>query len=351
MTAAVTAAAAPVRPLNVPRTAIVGAAWRVTLRAPAAPTIVASGPAKLQVKAVRRHKGVYRATLRFGVTGTWRIAAVLAGRTTRLGTVSVDVARDPLLANPFTIAVEPSGSLLVGQGDQGPLLRVTGGHATTVASGTGVYHVVATPSGAVYVTGADGAVHRLVGSTLVPITPPLEANAATIDAAGNVYVTVYAGWVKKITPTGVVTTIAGDGTPGYSGDGGPATGARLFHPHAIALGPEGALYVADTENRHLRRIDLGTGLISTFGGDVGITVSLAIGAEGTVYSADVVRDGAGGGVTRTTPGGVTTRVVTSRKANGVAVAPGGKVYVNLWEAKRIQRLDPRTGALVPVARG
>ncbi len=169
--------------------------------------------------------------------------------------------------------------------------------------------------------------------------------------AGNIYVTDYVGWVKKITPGGVVTAIAGNGTEGYSGDGGPATAAQLFHPHSLALGPDGALYVADTENRRIRRIDLATGTISTFGGDVGITVSLAIAADGTVYSADVVRDGAGGGVTRTTPAGQTTRLVTAREANGVAVAPNGTVYVNLWEPKRITRLDRRTGALVTVARG
>jgi sugar lactone lactonase YvrE len=345
------AAPPPVRTVTFPRTAVVGSAWHVTLRAPTAPSVVATGPVTLRAKAVRKAKGVFGATIRFSRAGTWRIAALLAGRTTRLGSVSVDVRRDPLIVNPLTIAVESSGALLVGQGDTGPLLRVTGGRATTVASGTGVYHVVAAASGAVYVAGADGAVHRLEDSRLVPVTPALDAGAAAVDAAGNIYVTVYAGWVKKITPAGAVTTIAGNGTEGYSGDGGPATAAQLFHPHALALGPDGALYVADTENRRIRRIDLATGLISTFGGDIGVTVSLAIAADGTVYSADVVRDGAGGGVTRTTPAGVTTRVVTSRDVNGVALASNGALYVNQWQTKRIQRLDSRTGKLETVARG
>jgi sugar lactone lactonase YvrE len=94
-----------------------------------------------------------------------------------------------------------------------------------------------------------------------------------------------------------------------------------------------------------------TGIITTFGGDVGITVSLAVGPDGSIYSADVVRNGEGGGVTRTTPDGVTTRIVSASTANGVAVAPDGTVYVNLWEDKRIQRLDPATGKLLPYARG
>ena len=109
--------------------------------------------------------------------------------------------------------------------------------------------------------------------------------------------------------------------------------------------------MADTENRRIRRIDLATGRITTFGGDVGITVALAAAPDGSIYSADVVRDGVGGGVTRTTPDGVTTRVVSATTANGVAVAPDGTVYVNLWEDKRIQRLDPQTRRLEPVARG
>ena len=157
--------------------------------------------------------------------------------------------------------------------------------------------------------------------------------------------------MKRIAPDGTVTTIAGDGTEGYSGDGGPATAAKLFHPHSLAVGRDGALYVADTENRRIRRIDLGTGRITTFGGDVGITVALASAPDGSIYSADVVRDGAGGGVTRTTPDGRTTRIFASRTANGVALAPDGTVYVNLWEDRRIVRLDTASGRTTTVARG
>ena len=261
-----------------------------------------------------------------------------------------DVPRDPLLTNPFTIAVDPSGGLLVGQMDKGPLVRIVDGRATTVADGVRVFHV-ATAGDSTYVAGFDGAVHRVSGSSFVRVTPALDAEAVAVDAAGNYYVAVYAGWIKKVTPGGAVTTVAGNGTEGYSGDNGPATRAQLFHPHSLALGRDGALYVADTENRRIRRIDLQTGLITTFGGDVGITVSVAVAADGTVYSADVRRDGAGGGITRTTPQGVTSRLATAPTANGVAVAADGSVYVNLWEDRRIDRLDPGRGTLEPVARG
>jgi sugar lactone lactonase YvrE len=179
----------------------------------------------------------------------------------------------------------------------------------------------------------------------------MDASAVAVDAAGNLYVAQYVGWIRKVAPNGAVTTVAGNGTEGYSGDDGPATAAQFFHPHSIAIGKDGALYIADTENRYVRRVDLATGRITTFGGDVGITVSLAVGPDGSIYSADVVRGGAGGGVTRTTPAGVTTRILESATANGVAVSADGAVYVNQWDDKRIGLLDPSTGKLIPVVRG
>jgi hypothetical protein len=281
----------------------------------------------------------------------WAISASVAGRSTRLGRVNVDVQREPLLADPFTIAVEPAGSLLVGQLREGALVRITSGRATSVApGGGGIFHVYSTANGT-YVTAQDGAVHRLDGSSLTRLTPPLDASSVAVDARGNLYVTIYAGYIRKVAPDGTVTTIAGDGAEGYAGDGGPADRARLFHPHSVAIGADGALYVADTENRRIRRIDLGSGRITTFGGDVGVTVSLAAAPDGSIYSADAVRGGVGGGVVRVAPDGTTTRILSSSTANGVAVAADGTVYVNLWESKRILRLDPGTGRAQTVARG
>ena len=264
--------------------------------------------------------------------------------------MAVDVAKDPLVEDPITIAAEPGGSLVVGQLRASPVLRIAHARAAKIADSPGVFHVYVAGE-TVYAAGRDGVVYRLDGTALTPLTPPMDASAVAVDGAGNLYVALYVGWIKKVAPDGTVTTVAGNGTEGYSGDGGPATSAQIFHPHSLAIGKDGALYIADTENRHIRRVDLATGRITTFGGDVGITVSLAVGPDGSIYSSDVVRDGAGGGITRTTPDGVTTRILDSSTANGVAVAPDGAVYVNQWEDKRIQLLDPATGKLVPVVRG
>jgi hypothetical protein len=338
--------------VSVPRHAVKGGPWSavVTVTPPGRAVLRAVGPKTLTapLRATRK-RGRYRATLRFPFAGYWRIAVSAGRRTTRLGAVFVDVPRDPLVKDPFAIAAEPNGSLVVGQLDSGAVLRIAHARARQVAVGPGVFQVYVA-GGSVFAAGRDGVVYRLDGSTLTPLTPQMDASAVAVDAAGNLYVTIYAGWIKKVARDGTVTIVAGNGTEGYSGDGGPARAAQIYHPHSVAIGQDGALYIADTENRRIRRVDLATGTITTLGGDVGITVSLAVGRDGSVYSADVVRDGVGGGITRTTPGGVTRRILRSGDANGVAVAYDGAVYVNEWQAKRIQLLTP-AGKLVPVVRG
>ena len=69
--------------------------------------------------------------------------------------------------------------------------------------------------------------------------------------------------------TGVITTVAGNGTPGYSGDGGPATTASLDDPWAIAVDSAGHLFIADEDNQRIRMVDLATGIITTVAGNGG----------------------------------------------------------------------------------
>lgn len=65
---------------------------------------------------------------------------------------------------------------------------------------------------------------------------------------------------------GIIETVAGVGSAGFSGDGGPATAAALNHPRDIELGPGGRLFIADTENHRVRAVDLASGLITTVAG-------------------------------------------------------------------------------------
>ena len=88
------------------------------------------------------------------------------------------------------------------------------------------------------------------------------------DRAGNLYIAERDNHaIRRVDArTGIISTLAGTGTAGFSGDGGPASQAELRQPHAIALDPEGRLLICDVGNHRLRRVDLANGRIETFAG-------------------------------------------------------------------------------------
>jgi sugar lactone lactonase YvrE len=346
------------RPIAVPRTAVVGVGWqaRISLKRGGRPftggaSVRAAGPVAVSGRTRKLGKGVYALSLTFPLDGRFSVTVTAGGRRLPLGSVTADVAPNPLVQDPFALAADSAG-LIVGQNQSGELLRVSSGSARVLAPLRGVIHVYAAPSGAIYALAiSSGRVVRIdpsSGST-TEVGAFDGATSVAVDAAGNVYLAIYVGRVLRVDPNGAQTTIAGTGEEGYAGDGGPATAAKLFHPHGVAVGPDGAVYIADTENRRIRRVDPSTGGITTVGDSVGVTASVAVAGDGTVYSADLVRDGLGGGVVRITPGGATTRILSS-EANGVAVGPDGTVYANQWAAKRVLRLV-RDGVWATVIRG
>lgn len=98
-----------------------------------------------------------------------------------------------------------------------------------------------------------------------------EPCALAVDGKGNLYIADQSNnRVRKVDlSSGVITTVAGTGEASYTGDGTAATGAALAGPSGLAIGPDGALYIADTFNGRIRRLELETGLISTVAGDGG----------------------------------------------------------------------------------
>ena len=92
-------------------------------------------------------------------------------------------------------------------------------------------------------------------------------SSVTSDGAGGFYVAISSqNRVYRVTAAGMISLIAGNGTPGFSGDGGPATSAQLFHPNGLALGTTGNLYIADSDNARIRQV-APNGVISTIAGN------------------------------------------------------------------------------------
>jgi len=127
-----------------------------------------------------------------------------------------------------------------------------------------------------------------------------------VDGAGNFYISEVSGnRVRKVTPDGTIRTVAGNGNQGYSGDNGPATSAELNYPTDLALDATGNLYISDDWNNVVRKVDL-TGTITTvagngiqgYGGDNGPATraelyypqGLAIDAAGNLYISDTDND-------------------------------------------------------------
>src|SRR6185437_10193548 len=143
------------------------------------------------------------------------------------------------------------------------------------------------------------------------------------DRAGNLYLSdTFNHCIRRVdASTGVIDRIAGRGEAGYSGDGGRATEALLDEPYGIVLDADGNLYFADRLNRRVRRVDA-RGVITTIAG-----------------TGEAVSDGDGGPAARAGIFG----------ARAVQVAPDGTVYILERQGSTLRAVDPRSGLIRTVA--
>lgn len=113
------------------------------------------------------------------------------------------------------------------------------------------------------------------------------------DSEGNLFIAETGRHrILKITPAGVVSTFAGTGTPGFSGDGGAATSANLMSPSGLALDKSGNLFIADSENGRIRKVN-SAGFISTYvdtNATMGSVAALVIDRVGNLYFSTLIRD-------------------------------------------------------------
>jgi sugar lactone lactonase YvrE len=157
-------------------------------------------------------------------------------------------ATEARIQNPKTVAVHDGALYFSSLEDKIRRVDLTSGIITTIA-GTGV---------AGY-SGDDGP------AALAQLDSP---QRLAIDSVGNIYVADTGNSaVRRIDAvTGTITTVAGDGTPGSSGNGGPATAAEIDHPRGLALDGDSTLYLADSDSHRVRRIDLDAGIIRRVAG-------------------------------------------------------------------------------------
>jgi uncharacterized protein (TIGR03437 family) len=146
------------------------------------------------------------------------------------------VATSAMLDNPHGVGVDAAGNVYVVDTLNYRIRKVdTSGVITTVA-GNG--QILSTKDG--------------VAATSTTLTTPWDVK---LDAAGNLFISEWLGYrIRKVDTHGIITTVAGTGNPGYSGDGGAATSANLQGPTGIALDPAGAIYFADSTGNRIRKV-------------------------------------------------------------------------------------------------
>jgi len=207
------------------------------------------------------------------------------------------------LESPQGLAIDPAGNLFVADTGNQRIRRVDANTQiiTTYAGGGSVF--------------GDGS-----AATSATLSSP--AGLAT-DSAGNLYIADSGNnRIRKITAsTGVITTVAGNGTAGYTGDGGQATAAELSGPLAVSLDAAGNLYITDSGNGVVRKVDSATNTIYTVAGGGKTTLTnpgQALGATGTFFA----------------------------RPSGVAIDPLGSLFVSSSANSQIFKIAPTAGAIV-----
>jgi sugar lactone lactonase YvrE len=190
----------------------------------------------------------------------------------------------------------------------GPGMPVNGEQAATLAinrpsgvapDGVGGLYVASWSENRVYKLASDGKLSLIAGggasgfsgdggpATAAQLNRP---RRVAVDADGNLYIVDYGNQcIRKVTAAGVISTVAGNGKIGFSGDGGPARAAQLNWPRCVAVDSTGNLYIADTYNQRIRKVTA-AGAISTvagngirgFSGDGGPATAAQLGDPGGV---------------------------------------------------------------------
>jgi uncharacterized protein (TIGR03437 family) len=223
-------------------------------------------------------------------------------------TTSIPALGAPI-GNVGGVALNNTGALLVTDTYRHLVLRISPQGQLVVVAGNSIQGL-----------SGDGGI-----ATSASLNTP---NRIAVDPAGNLFITDTNNHrIRKITPSGIITTVAGNGSPGFSGDGGAATAAALDLPRGVAVDSAGNIFIADYGNNRVRKVDSG-GTISTvagngnpaYSGDGGSPVqaslnlpqSVAVDKLGNLYIADTGNNR----IRKVTPAGFVAGTITTFAGDG-----------------------------------
>jgi len=245
--------------------------------------------------------GLLFSPILFAQTGT---IVTIAG-TGMYGTAGVGgPAVNAELSSPGGIAIDSADNLYIADGSNNRVVRVD--------AATGILTLVAGNGAAVY--GGDGGPAAQASI--------YEPGGLALDAAGNLFIVEFPSHrIRRVdSQTGIITTFAGNGTAAFSGDGGPAANASLKYPTDLAFDSAGNLFIADSGNARIRRVDAQSGIITTV---------------------------AGNGTYAVTPDGVSATTASFSPPLGLSIDGSGNLFIS--ESTKIRRVDAVTGILTTFA--
>ncbi len=184
--------------------------------------------------------------------------------------------------HPFDLVVDASGNIIFTDNYNNRIRKINSSGIISTIAGTGAGSY-----------GGDGG----------PATAAMLYKTAgiAIDATGNIYFgDQYNHRIRKISTSGIITTIAGTGSPSFSGDGGPATAAALSYPNFLVFDNSGNLIITDNGNHRVRKLDMSTNIITTIAGN-----------GSTTYTGD----------------GMAATAASLNYPGGVAIDPVGNMYI------------------------
>ena len=267
-------------------------------------------------------------------------------------------ATNGALASPTSLALDAIGNLFIADRDNNRIAKVgTNGIITTVA-------------GIPFATGSFGPVQDGIPATSSHLNGP---TAVAVDSANNLYIAdTYNYRIRKVNSGGIISTVAGNGISGYSGDGGLAKSAKISASTGVAVDTFSNLFIADSGNHCVRKVGTnniiktiaGNG-VAGFSGDGGSGTNatlanlqnLALDAAGNLFVADIgnsrIREIGTNGIIATMAGrelndGDFASNATINSPNGIACDSAGNLYIADSYNNRIRKVDTN-GIITTVA--